>query len=1225
MDPLTAFALFLAGEAVLPDAYTRAFDWARHRSNGERLAKEVKKETGHRTGHYFRQWYEREETWTKLVTQGQDAYQNLVESLDLALAKRAWGRPDRKTVEELVQTTIGLFVSNLGASEAIAVEGHRSQLRDSAHDEAEAARHSTTVGEIHALGYRLGAHATLPERAQYLPPGPRLRLLEAPDPAVALRLLDLVDVDDPAAAVAGLVSPIPEWLKEASPPVILAAVELALAYQVPETIGELCRFAAAAGIERGYCTARLALLREPWGEADSLALLNALAEPRGVHAEATAAVLAEDFGRLESLVTPDEAANDPLLASLRVHLLRQTHAGEEALIAFLADVVQQQPEAPGLLIALGEAHHQRSRQASATNRAGDRARARELLLKARDLRRRWRGDSAEPVAAACRLALHHGDLRRAVELGSEPPEGEALAREAADDEVRHVVDFARDALGHLDSSAVLSEPASDFPGAILQADVLGRANANPENVAAAYEAAWNLASEDTQKQRVWLGASAAGLAEMPGADELAAQSADFRALVTAQLALAVDRPAAAVEALRPFPGEELHVSLMAHALARDAQVDEAVAVLRAAAVRFNDPAEHLTDAVQLLKRAGRSTDAAGLAAEALQVVPAVESGARETLHEAGIADAWSCQRWGEAAMLLRALIADIGATDNRRWSLAYALYNDGDTAAAWAAIREAPAIEPSNAAEAQLWLILAGQEDPGPQTVKRMLELVEQYPDEPELAQKFVGWFFMMGDEARGDVDPHVVQRFQELLEEHSVEHDGSETMRGALVKISGSAEHLIEQLRPHLERRANTLEGLAEQVRSGYPYGMLTLAAGRSYTSVLVQRGAGALLIASNEVSRASTERDVARQALASREAVLDASTLVLAYYVRAVWPELRSRFRIEVTSPGRNDILRSRDELTDPRTGGSIYFDTDVDAVRVSDADPAVVERLAEHIRWIADELPHVSVLDWPRLVGGAHQGREEEHDDAFLAWMASVDMARSRNRPLWADDLGLRTLAINEGVAAFGTVALLEVLVEDGVFTGGQLKTLLRTLRQEYSVDLPEDAEWMLLSAGADEWSPGPACAYFTRPASWADFESTLALWDNLATAAAETGVEKVVSWFVHAANGLVRAARSGLEHRLIALLAARAVVCAGFDPETTGRLLRAARQVCAKRGHESPVLLTLAGLNGQLVAAVGPQEAGRILATASDGLDAEDRAVLRGVVLGLRDYTLPPATT
>ncbi len=96
MDPLTGFALFLVGQVALPDAYYRGVGRDLHRSNARRLTKDVEKATSQPTGRRYCQWYERDETRTALVVQGDAFNEALVDSLERTLAKRLWaGRTER--------------------------------------------------------------------------------------------------------------------------------------------------------------------------------------------------------------------------------------------------------------------------------------------------------------------------------------------------------------------------------------------------------------------------------------------------------------------------------------------------------------------------------------------------------------------------------------------------------------------------------------------------------------------------------------------------------------------------------------------------------------------------------------------------------------------------------------------------------------------------------------------------------------------------------------------------------------------------------------------------------------------------------------------------------------------------------------------------------------------------------------------------------------------------
>ncbi len=167
-------------------------------------------------------------------------------------------------------------------------------------------------------------------------------------------------------------------------------------------------------------------------------------------------------------------------------------------------------------------------------------------------------------------------------------------------------------------------------------------------------------------------------------------------------------------------------------------------------------------------------------------------------------------------------------------------------------------------------------------------------------------------------------------------------------------------------------------------------------------------------------------------------------------------------------------------------------------------------------------------------------------------------------------------------------------------------------------------MMLSAAAEDWEPGPACAFFIRPASWTDFPSTMAIWDDIVRAAATDDPTKVIPWIVHAAQGLVRAARQGVEHQLVALVSAKGIAFSGLDPNVTATATRFAREISAKYGYPNPVPLVLSDLHARLAGAVGSEEAARMMVTAGAQLEEQDLAVLRAVVLGVNGRGAPPST-
>jgi hypothetical protein len=250
---------------------------------------------------------------------------------------------------------------------------------------------------------------------------------------------------------------------------------------------------------------------------------------------------------------------------------------------------------------------------------------------------------------------------------------------------------------------------------------------------------------------------------------------------------------------------------------------------------------------------------------------------------------------------------------------------------------------------------------------------------------------------------------------------------------------------------------------------------------------------------------------------------------------------------------------------------------------------------------------IVDWPHL-----SMLSGDLEDRFLPWLSPLDLAKSRGLPLWCDDVGVRTLAMNDNVPTFGTAALLAALVESSAIDGGKAQGFLRQLREAYAVDLPLDAEWLRLSAGSDEWRPGPSAFYFARPAAWVDLETAYWLWSELAQAAADAEPIRVAGWVHASATGLAAAVDAGRAPQVLASIAAKGIVLANFDPEAVAACTARVREVARAAGVQSPVPHLMTILLEHLTAAIGAEAATRLIL--SEHLADEDRAIVRDLVFG-----------
>ena len=82
-----------------------------------------------------------------------------------------------------------------------------------------------------------------------------------------------------------------------------------------------------------------------------------------------------------------------------------------------------------------------------------------------------------------------------------------------------------------------------------------------------------------------------------------------------------------------------------------------------------------------------------------------------------------------------------------------------------------------------------------------------------------------------------------------------------------------------------------------------------------------------------------------------------------------------------------------------------------------------------------------------------RPPDNDEPRLRiWRAPIRLARGSGLSLVADDAALRAVARSEGVVAFGSLPLLEPLVQDGMLPDRRLKQSYRRLMAVRAADCP-----------------------------------------------------------------------------------------------------------------------------------------------------------------------------
>lgn len=1187
MDPAVAVSLWLLNAAVVPDAYTRIVSAATSRSQSKRLEKAVRRDTGIRPGVIYRRWLRDDATYADLVSRTQAGYDRLVDRLAAAQAHGLLrSRPeDRPRAVRMVDATIAFFLPTLDPSLAVAVADFRSERR---HEEVLS---------------RLDASTDFGQRVDLLPPVVRPTLRnEVAHRGLAERVVDGMVNGAPQATLAGWCNQRPHWLVNAPATITLVLAQLAQAYGLRREAGNLFEEAGDLGLDPTRWYGRAALEAHAIGDGQTCdqRFEKATSAGGGPIVDFLRAAILGEWSAALSALSAEDAEADPAMGPLYAVALGEV-SGRDAQIAFLERLHTTYPEFTSISLRLAEELLARALVPGTTSRDLDLRRAADLAVDARDERRVWRGDSGAAVEVACQAAVMAGDYRRVIQLGTAEPDGDAWAEEAAVPEVQFNVAQAAMATGDRALVEHVAAAASAFHSALLQAELLATGDADRAEVTAMYDAAWALASDERDQVAYWLSASSFGLDPLQGAADLEARTDDLPLMCRASQLIAEARFDDAIQMLRPRRDREAIRRLLVNAYMQMGDVDAAVTELLDIAHRFAN-VDHGVRAVEILVGADRVADAAY---HADRVLPSVPPGRpeRSFLHEVGVAAAHNRQDWPDVESRVRAWIGNCGADRRRRWFLVLAIFNQGNAELAWQVLQEDhEATAAESALEAQLWIVLHARFRPSPETLGEILDLARRFEGDPGVRASAVNAFFLMGDD-KGDIEEEELAEWQALIRDRAENPDPDDTF--IRVTMPEDTDDIVEAFRPLLEGQAQLLDTWLRKLRTEvWPYGMLARVSGRPYAATLAQRPLGFLPVASEDPSVTALEVEAASAAITGGRAIADTSVIVVASYVRELWAQLMASFgAIEVVPETVHDAAVAAD-TNHPRSNETLGWDLRADRPVIHTTDDEALDRLEEQLAWVHSQIRSLSV----------HRSRTEREETNDLGpWMATFHAAQAAGAPLWADDVGLRVLARNEGIPTFGTDSLLVALQRLGRLGPELVAATLETLRVEYCVDLPLDLDWIRRAAEQDEWSPGPALLAVSRPAFWRQPRSAYQLWSGIADGAAGDDHSKVAAWVYGAATGLCAASVDVAQTlKLTSAVLVNAATIVDFDATAFASCAAAASAACTDGGCPDPTEPALLMALDLLQQRLGPELAASTLARLGSELADDHREILRRVL-------------
>jgi hypothetical protein len=495
-----------------------------------------------------------------------------------------------------------------------------------------------------------------------------------------------------------------------------------------------------------------------------------------------------------------------------------------------------------------------------------------------------------------------------------------------------------------------------------------------------------------------------------------------------------------------------------------------------------------------------------------------------------------------------------GCTDTEmQWGLIGARYNQGDMEAAWSRLTELrPAV--TDPAKARLWTALHGRFGFTVDDVSTALDFLAQWPDDALFATTFMGVFLGANGALRNDgrpvlpeLDPVTLHRFQTALRSYMIRYPD-----GPLQERSGDPETLAVMIREQATARAADINVVTAQIRAGQlPLAALTIASGWPYTRLLAECACGFIPAVTINPGMFEAEVNAARSAL-GEPAVIELSALAVATLIPGRWPSLVAAFaELKLTRAAAADLEEGRYDLTrTPGTVLSVGYDPARDVLVAHEASAAEQYRLARRVQEITDAARDATVTANPH----------PEHFPVSMdpAWVSSLELAAQTQAPLWSDDTVIRAIAAHSGIPAFGTIALLHALMEEGVLPD-TLRDDVQALAAARVVDLLLTPEEIIQLASAENWQPAVAAVSLSRPAFWICYDPALETFLQVIDQIQSHQPNAVLGWLAAGCQGLAGVAPAADAARRLRELADTTADQLGADPPTRAAMLQVADDV------------------------------------------------------------------
>ncbi|MFE2930705.1 hypothetical protein [Streptomyces sp. NPDC059278] len=484
------------------------------------------------------------------------------------------------------------------------------------------------------------------------------------------------------------------------------------------------------------------------------------------------------------------------------------------------------------------------------------------------------------------------------------------------------------------------------------------------------------------------------------------------------------------------------------------------------------------------------------------------------LIEAEAADGRYDRATDAALRLLELDPLDIAA----RWALVKCYALRGLLDQAWQALTtsgQGQPLDPRSSDEMALWAMLGARFSADPHFTGRALALTQRWRDDSGLVGKVLANLHWRAVQPAQSLSEQDGEQLRTATAAYLERFPNSTAFRAVQI---GPEDDPLKNIAEELRRSHENAKELHRRTAAGeLPAGMLVLSSGRSYAEILLRPSAERPHVYATDVVPGPAEAEAVQAARSGRVVVDTSAAVTLALLEPGVAERLMGHPRSLVTTDQFfADALHAQESLA-LRTDMVLTWDE-------GDARPIVRTTCAEHldrVRTTSARLVEV-IRAMPRVPRPELRSlRRLTVYRSNTQWLTALDHAKEHGLVLWCDDRVLRAIARTEGVATFGTLALLDARVDAGLTAPEEaLLTKAELLRNHY-VDIPFATNLYHAAALADGWQAEAVAVALSRPSAWADAKATAAFALNAASRTVHTLPHETTGWISAAYGGLHRA--------------------------------------------------------------------------------------------------------